>query len=178
MRNPETVVCRLDKKQFPGSEKITPATVLLSTTLKPAYSASNCIDGMLQVKPDRKSMCHSKRESAPWLALDFGTGVSVEKVVLINRREGGWWKRTKNIQIRLSNGLPTSGKEMFSSGEALGTFKGPATPGQTVEIESGPGWEKKTGRYLIVQMNFGNPGDYMNLQEVYAVGISGTLRYF
>ena len=177
MRNPETG-CRLDKNQFPGSKKITPATVLLSTTLKPAYSASNCIDGMLQVKPDRKSMCHSKRESAPWLALDFGTGVSVEKVVLINRREGGWWKRTKNIQIRLSNGLPTSGKEMFSGGEALGTFKGPATPGQTVEIESGPGWEKKTGRYLIVQINFGNPGDHMNLQEVYAVGISGTLRYF
>ena len=177
MRNPETG-CRLDKNQFPGSKKITPATVLLSTTLKPAYSASNCIDGMLQVKPDRKSMCHSKRESAPWLALDFGTGVSVEKVVLINRREGKWWARTKNVQIRLSNGLPTSEKEMFSGGEALGTFKGPATPGQFVEIESGPGWEKKTGRYLIVQINFGNPGDHMNLQEVYAVGISGTLRYF
>ena len=179
MRNPETG-CRLDKNQFPGSKKITPATVLLSTTLKPAYSASKCIDGMLFSKPDYKSMCHSKKESAPWLALDFGkeARVSVEKVVLINR-DGKWSAaRTKNVQIRLSNGLPTSGKEMFSGGEALGTFKGPATPGQTVEIESGPGWEKKTGRYLIVQMNFGNPGDYMNLQEVYAVGISGTLRYF
>merc|ERR1719222_796512 len=32
----------------------------------------------------------------------------------------------------------------------------------------------KTGRYLIVQINFGNPGDYLNLQEVYAVGISGN----
>ena len=135
---------------------------------------------MLQVKPDRISMCHSKKESAPWLALDFGkeARVSVEKVVLINRREGSWWKRTRNIQIRLSNGLPASGKEMFSGGEALGTFKGPATPGQKVEIDSGPGWGKKTGRYLIVQNNFGNPGDHLNLQEVYAVGISGTLRYF
>ena len=135
---------------------------------------------MLQVKPDRKSMCHSKKESAPWLALDFGkeARVSVEKVVLINRREFSWWKRTRNIQIRLSNGLPASGKEMFSGGEALGTFKGPATPGQKVEIDSGPGWGKKTGRYLIVQNNFGNPGDYLNLQEGYAVGISGTLRYF
>ena len=180
MRNPETVVCRLDKKQFPGSEKITPATVLLSTTLKPAYSASNCIDGMLQVKPDRKSMCHSKRESAPWLALDFGkeARVSVEKVVLFNRKEGSFWARTRNVHIRLSNGLPTSGNEMFSGGEALGTFEGPATRGQKVEIDTGPGWEKKTGRYLIIQMNFGNPGDYLNLQEAYAVGISGTLRYF
>ena len=125
-------------------------------------------------------MCHSKKESAPWLALDFGkeARVSVEKVVLINRREGSWWKRTRNIQIRLSNGLPASGKEMFSGGEALGTFKGPATLGRLIEIDSGPGWEKKTGRYLIVQMNFGKPGDSLNLQEAYAVGISGTLRYF
>ena len=179
MRNPVTA-CRLDKKQFPGSEKITPATVLLSSTLKPAYRASNCIDGILQVKTDAKSMCHSKKESAPWLALDFGKEArfSVEKVVIINRRAGRWAKRTRNIQIRLSNGLPASGKEMFSGGEALGTFKGPATPGQKVEIDSGPGWGKKTGRYLIVQNNFGNPGDHLNLQEVYAVGISGTLRYF
>ena len=135
---------------------------------------------MLQVKPDKKSMCHSKHVPAPWLALDFGkeARVSVEKVVLINRRDMPWWKRTKNIEIRLSDGLPSSEKEMFSGGEALGTFKGPATPGQTVEIDSGPGWEKKTGRYLIVQMNFGKPGDSLNLQEAYAVGISGTLRYF
>ena len=67
---------------------------------------------------------------------------------------------------------------MFSGGKALGTFKGPATRGQKVEIDSGPGWEKKTGRYLIVQMNFGNPGNFLNLLEAYAFGISGTLRYF
>ena len=159
---------------------MTPATALLSSTLSPSYGASNCIDGMFQVKPGRTPMCFSEKESAPWLAFDFGkeARVSVEKVVLINRREGSWWKRTRNIQIRLSNGLPASGKEMFSGGEALGTFKGPATPWQIVEIDSGPGWEKKTGRYLIVQNNFGNPGDHLNLQEVYAVGISGTLRYF
>ena len=135
---------------------------------------------MLQVKPDKKSMCHSKHVPAPWLALDFGkeARVSVEKVVLINRRDNPWWKRTKNIEIRLSDGLPSSEKEMFSGGEALGTFKGPATRGQKVQIDSGPGWKKKTGRYLIVQMNFGNKGDSLNLQEAYAVGISGTLRYF
>ena len=132
---------------------------------------------MLQVKPDSRSMCVSKKEFAPWLALDFGkeARVSVEKVVLINRREGMF---ARNVQIRLSNGLPTSGKQMFSGGEALGTFKGPATRGQKVQIDSGPGWKKKTGRYLIVQMNFGNPGAQMSLLEAYAVGISGTLRYF
>ena len=169
--------------KFPGSEKIIPATALLSSTYYKYFPASKCIDGMLQVKPDRTSLCFSKKESAPWLALDFGkeARVSVEKVVLIVRRDEPWlspWARTKNVQIRLSNGLPTSGKQMFSGGEALGTFKGPATRGQKVEIDSGPGWEKKTGRYLIVQMNFGNPGNFLNLLEAYAFGISGTLRYF
>ena len=119
-------------------------------------------------------MCFSEKESAPWLAFDFGkeARVSVEKVVLEPHQT------IRNIQIRLSNGLPTSGKEMFSGGEALGTFKGPATLGRLIEIDSGPGWEKKTGRYLIVQHNFGNPGDVLILLWVYAVGISGTLRYF
>ena len=149
---------------------MTPATALLSSTLFTRYNANNCM------KLDNKTMCYSKLESAPWLALDFGkeARVSVEKVVL----KPPFWKHTGNIQIRLSNGLPASGKEMFSGGEALGTFKGPATAWQIVEIDSGPGWEKKTGRYLIVQINFGNPGGHLNLKKVYAVGIPGTLRYF
>ena len=115
-------------------------------------------------------MCYSKLESAPWLALDFGkeARVSVEKVVL----KPPFWKHTRNIQIRLSNGLPASGKEMFSGGEALGSFEGPATRGQKVEIHSGPGWEKKTGRYLVIQMNFGKTHNLLNLKEAYAVGIS------
>ena len=150
---------------------MTPATALLSSKIASSYGASNCIDGMFQVKPGRKPMCFSKKESAPWLAFDFGKGarVSVEKVVVEPHQT------IRNIQIRLSNGLPTSGKEMFSGGEALGTFKGPAKAWQIVEIDSGPGWEKKTGRYLIVQHNFGNPGDHLILLWVYAVGISGTL---
>ena len=116
-------------------------------------------------------MCNSKSESAPWLALDYGkeARVSVEKVVLYNRRDRHW-ARTKNVQIRLSNELPTSGKEMFLGGEALGTFKGPATRGQKVEIHSGPGWERKTGRYLIIQMNFGNAHNLLNLKEAVAIG--------
>ena len=56
---------------------------------------------------------------------------------------------------------------MFFWGEALGTFKGPATKGQINEIHSGPGWEKKPGRYLIIQMK----ATYINLHEVQAVGI-------
>ena len=60
---------------------------------------------------------------------------------------------------------------MISSGKALGSFEGPSTRGQIVKIHSGPGWEKKTGRYLIIQMNFGKSGNYLKLHEAYAVGI-------
>ena len=103
------------------------------------------------------------------MALDYGedTQDSVEKVLLYNRHDGSF-ERTKNVQIRISNELPKNGKTMATCGEALGTFEGPATKGQINEIDSGSGWEKKTGRYLIVQMK----GTQINLHEVEAVGIS------
>ena len=120
-------------------------------------------------------MCISKAEFAPWLALDYGEGkrVSVEKVFLYNRNDRHW-ERTKNVQIRISNELPASGKRMFRGGELLGSFEGPATRGQIVEIPSGPGWDEKSGRYLIIQMNMGYRPNMLNLKEAYAVGISRT----
>ena len=94
----------------------------------------------------------------------------MKKVFLFNRWDAGY-ERTKNIQIRISNELPANGKTMFSGGQALGTFKGPATRGQINEIRSGPGWHNKIGRFLIIQMNMGKGGNYLNLHEVQAVGI-------
>ena len=63
---------------------------------------------------------------------------------------------------------------MFSGGDLLGTFKGPATRGQIIEIQSKPGWETKKGRYLIIQMNHGDKPEPLNLAEVVAVGISNS----
>ena len=157
--------------QLPGSEKLVPLSALISSTHL-TYSANKCIDGATH---GLQHLCNSKKEAHPWLALDYGkqAKVSVEKVVLFNRKDGSW-ARTKNVQIRLSNELPSTGKKVFSGGEVLGSFKGPATRGEQVEIHSGPGWEQKTGRYLIIQMNFGKAPNYLNLQEVYAFGISDT----
>ena len=150
---------------YSDAEKLTPVTAELSSTHY-HFAATVCIDGELKA---RHKLCHSKKEEAPWLALDYGekAQVSVEKVLLYNRFDGSYW-RTKDVQIRICNELPKSGKTMATCGEALGTFKGPATKGQINEIHSGSGWEKKTGRYLIVQMK----GTMINLHEVEAVGIS------
>ena len=147
-----------------------PVAATLSTTYK-HFSAKKCIDGI--TNGNITDLCHSKRELATWLALDYGKGakVSVEKVVLFNRADC-CWTRTKNIEIRLSNELPASGNRIFQGGKLQGTFKGPAKRGQQVEIKSVPGWEKTFGRYLIIQMNFGNAPNYLNLQEAFAFGIS------
>ena len=105
----------------------------------------------------------------PWLALDYGEGVevSVEKVVIYNRPAIG--ARTRNIEVQISDELPALATSKFTSGQLLGTFTGPASDGQVIEIQSGPGWLSKHGRYLIVQMDNGK--DPLNLKEVVASGV-------
>ena len=151
-----------------------PKSAQLSTTYKEKFDGNKCIDG-IPTRTRTGSLCHSKKELAPWLALDYGKDarVSVEKVVLFNRADGSE-HRTKNVEVRLANELPASGMKMFTGGELLGTFKGPGTRGQQIEIKSGPGWEKKSGRYLVIQMNHKGKPEYLNLQEVFAVGFSNV----
>ena len=122
-------------------------------------------------------MCHTNYDEAPWIALDFGEGltVSVHKVFLYNRAAAGRLdlaERTRNVTIRLSDELPTSATSMFISGHLLGTFAGPGTPGQQIAISAGPGWSTKIGRYLIVQMDNGHKAP-LNLNEVVAFGSEG-----
>ena len=136
-----------------------------------AHGADKCIDGITEVDTN---YCDGKIDPAPWLAVDFGgedKRVSIEKVVLFNR-EDCCWSTTKNIEIRLTNKKPTSAKGMFLGGDLLGTFEGAATRGEQVEIHSGPGWENKVGRFLIIQMNHGNEPQGISLKEVQAIGSS------
>ena len=107
----------------------------------------------------------------PLLLLFFEKArVAVQKVFLYSRSDNHY-DRTRNVEIRLSDELPTTGEEEFTGGELLGTFKGPATRRQKVEILSGPGWENKFGQFLIIQMNVGQETKtYLNLKEVQAFG--------
>ena len=127
-----------------------------------------CIDGVTN-----DDMCHTDAEPNPWLALDFGeeAQVSVEKTVLHNRNDS-YGDRTRNVEVWLADKIPMTAEQKFFLGTLLGTFEGPATSGQEVEIESGPGWENKMGRFLIIQMNNGTEHLFLNLREVSLFGIT------
>ena len=136
-----------------------------------------CIDGVID-NPENFwdpnfSLCATYTEKAPWLAIDYGKDakVSVAEVVLFNR-EDCCHKRTRNVEIWLADEIPTSGAEKFSGGNLIGTFAGPGTPGERIVIPSQQGWEKISGRYLIVQISDGNKDMILNLREVVASGSS------
>ena len=121
--------------------------------------AENCIDGGVS---GRLSMCHTESEKAPWLALDFGAQVAVEKVVLNNRNKG-FPERLRNAEVRVADQLLDSGQQMFTGGQLLGTFAGPGKTGEVVTLTSSSGIG---GRFVIVQMDFSPGTDNLNLMEV------------
>ena len=181
----ENQVCEIRVHQ----EQLIPITASMSST-HTRYKAELCINGKDDgVEQDKKNpdMCASKQDPVPWIALDFGDGVqvSVGKVLIVNRRDC-CHARTRNVEVRLSNQLPSDGKSIFTDGQLLGTFKGPATKGQKIEIKAAGGWEQMKGRYLIVQMdhtgNFykGRKGGILNLKEVTAFGTTegASISYF
>ena len=93
-----------------------------------------CIDGDTEGPAKLGNMCHSDgSEQSPWLAIDYGISVQVERVEIFNREDAAG-ERTKNVEVRISNELPTSASQMFTGGSFLGQFAGPATNGQHIII--------------------------------------------
>ena len=117
---------------LPDFKFLQPVTARLSSTL-PGYAATKCIDGDEISVTHGTSLCHSSGASAPWLAVDYGTSVSIRWVEIFNRRDC-CGDRTKNVNVRVSDDLPTTDKQMFSGGALLGQFAGPGTDGQHIVI--------------------------------------------
>ena len=122
---------------FTGVE-LEPVTASQSSTLDgdaDQFGADNCIDG--EITSDAihgsRSICHTKNDASPWLAIDYGTSVTIQRVEIFNRHDYGWW-RTRNVDVRISDELPTSGSQMFSGGTLFGHFAGPGTNGQHIII--------------------------------------------
>ena len=120
--------------------KLQPVAVFLSSQYpcsKVRCAPHYCIDNVTKVSHqdgDKTELCHTGSHPAPWLAIDFGeeAQVSVEKVVLFNRNSSRNYEnqRLRNVEVRLTDELPTAAKEKFSKGHLLGSFEGPATAGQ------------------------------------------------
>ena len=78
-------------------------------------------------------MCHTQPEPSPWLAIDYGTTVAVKRVDIFNRGDC-CGDRTKSVDVRVSNVLPSTASQMFSGGSLLGHFAGPGTNRQQIII--------------------------------------------
>ena len=144
-----------------------PTTATMSSVHSSPYPAAHCIDGS-----EDGGTCQTQQETAPWMALDYGNEVQVGSVVLMNRINCCYYK-TKNVNVRVSSTLPESSSEMFTGGQLLGTFVGPGTVGQRIEIT---GSTQLTGRYVVVQMDFTSEASEFNLNEVTAWS-NGKISY-
>ena len=133
----------------------------MSSTASGEFPAERCIDGR-EGGSRSGSMCHTGGEKAPWLALDFGAQVLVERIV-INNRDDCCGDRLRNVEVRVADQLPDSGQEMFKGGRPLATFKGPAKNREVVSLTSNAEFG---GRFLIVQINNSPGTGYLNLNEV------------
>merc|ERR1711953_757992 len=104
---------------WPGvnSVLLQPVAATQSST-RAGFSASKCIDGDT-TGPDSgfddrgDDMCHTNEEPAPWIALDFGETVLVNRVEIFNR-VACCGDRTENVDVHVADELPTSGSELFS----------------------------------------------------------------
>jgi len=157
-----------DDEESSGFELLQPLTATLSSTFTDwklgLLQAAKCINGDTEGSWQEGNMCHTEFEPAPWLAIDYGTSVTVQRVEIFNR--DGFGDRTRNVYVRISNKLPRTG--WVAGGSLLGHFTEPAVDGQKITI-SGPGL---SGRYVIVQMDNGNLP--LNLREVTAYGKVGA----
>ena len=149
------------------------------------YKAEFCIDGKEEGATYGKAntMCHTnnggkKSDPFPWFAIDYGKGVkvSVEKVIIANRVKC-CGHRTLNVEVRLTDELPTDGKSKLTSGQLVGTFEGPGKNGQKIEVKAEDDWMETLGRYLIVQMDHSvkrnddaKQGHGINVKEVTGFG--------
>jgi len=157
-----------------SGDKLEPVAATLSSTYDEhpswnnfgSFGAAHCIDGNRggpEIVDNVALFCHTKSEPAPWLAIDYGTRVTVQRVEIFTRN-GCCGERTRNVDVRIADELPTSGSEMFHGGTLLGHYPGPATHGQLITISG----QETSGRYVIVQMDNGE--DELNLKEVTAFG--------
>ena len=121
-------------------EQLTAVAATQSSTFTGAYEhpAANCIDGDTGPgEGERKwAFCHTRNDRYPWFAVDYGKTYAIERVEIFNRHDC-CGKRTKYVEVRVCEELPTSASQKFFGGSLLGNFAGPGTNGQHIIISGG-----------------------------------------
>jgi len=160
-------------------KKLTPIDAKMpdvwSSSDQGTLSARNCIDG--EIPHDKYGLCHTGvAHTCPWIAIDLGSSMTVNQVVIYNRKDC-CGERTRNVHILVSSEVPTDASTMTNKGQLLGKFLGPAINGERIEVSSAVALR---GRFVIVQMDLApwaqnghlsqNSENYLNLQEVEVYG--------
>jgi len=130
----------------------------MSSLYREEYAA-NCIDGLTALY----KVCHTAGgESYPWVTLVIPPSI-VRKVRITNRKDG-YEDRMRNMKIWVGKEFPSTTDVEYTGGALLGTYKGPGTKGEVVEMEI----TSKTvvGTHVVVQMET----DYINLLEIEVFG--------
>jgi len=149
-------------KTLTKTPAIKPLDAKMSSLFGTGYAA-NCIDG----STTNNKMCHTGgKESYPWVTLVIPLSI-VRKVRITNRN--GYEDRMKNMKIWVGKEFPSTTNVEYTGGALLGTFKGPGTKDQVVEITSKT---KEVGTHVVVQMET----DYINLLEIEVFGFPKPAR--
>jgi len=125
-----------------------------------------CIDG----DTTSNKICSTRGgESYPWITVVIPRSI-VRKVRITNRNSYG--DRMKNMKIWVGKELPSTTKVEYTGGALLGTFSGPGTNGQVVEMTSKT---EVKGTHVVVQME---KTLLINLAEIEVFGepVSDTAR--
>ena len=86
-----------------GVVELSPAGATLSSTKTSDFEAEKCIDGDIDsedISDGVVRICHSKNEPKPWLAIDYGATVRVQRVEIFNRIQC-CGDRTRNVDVRI-----------------------------------------------------------------------------
>ena len=83
------------------------------------FPATKCVDGNIKGQSVAdQNMCHTQKERFPWITLDFGTTVTIERVEIVNR-DDCCGHRTRNLQVLVSDKPPSSSKRQLIIGGIL-----------------------------------------------------------
>ena len=62
-------------------------------------------------------------------------------------------ERVQNLEVRITDQLPATAQSMYTWGKLLGSFEGPATKGQIINVNGAP----VSGRKVLIQMDNEQP---------------------